>query len=281
MQSTKEQVYCADVFFCRSIILLLEDVPMKLATPSDFLHLFTRVVTLAALLLTGTSLYAAEIPAMTEEQKTLYAIGVSVSRSLSVFDLSPTEFEFVKQGLTNAQSGKKSDFELTSYNGKIQELAKARRKISGEKQVGAGRDFMEKAAKEKGAVKTASGMVYMSMAEGKGESPKADDVVKVNYRGTLIDGKEFDSSYKRGKPLEFKLDNVIKCWTEGVQKMKPGGKAKLVCPPNLAYGDNGAGELILPGATLAFEVELLDFKRTEASKPVSATPAKPVEPTKK
>lgn len=210
---------------------------------------------------------------MTEEQKTLYAIGLSVSRSLSVFDLTPAEFEYVKQGLTDAQSGKKSEIEPATYNGKIQELARARRKASGEKQAGAGRDFLEKAAKEKGAVKTASGMVYTSLAEGKGESPKADDVVKVNYRGTLIDGREFDSSYKRGKPLEFKLDNVIKCWTEGVQKMKPGGKAKMVCPPNLAYGENGAGELILPGATLAFEVELIDFK------PIA--PAKPAEPAKK
>lgn len=254
---------------------------MKLATSSDFLHRFTRVATLAAFLLTGTSLYAAETPTMTEEQKTLYAIGVSVSRSLSVFDLSKSEFEFVKQGLTDAQAGKKSDFELTSYNGKIQEMAKARRKISGERQVGAGRDFLEKAAKEKGAVKTASGMVYMSMAEGKGESPKAEDVVKVNYRGTLIDGKEFDSSYKRGKPLEFKLDNVIKCWTEGVQKMKPGGKAKLVCPPNLAYGENGAGEMILPGATLAFEVELLDFKSSDIAKTSNVPAVKPADPANK
>lgn len=244
-------------------------------------HFFTRSAVLAVLLLSGTALFAAETHALNEEQKTLYAIGISVARSLSVFDLTSAEFEFVKQGLADAQSGKKNDIELTSYNSKIQELARTRRKISGEKQVGAGKDFLEKAAKEKGAVKTASGMVYTPLSEGKGESPKAVDVVKVNYRGTLIDGKEFDSSYKRGKPLEFKLDNVIKCWTEGVQKMKPGGRAKLVCPPNLAYGDNGAGEIILPGATLAFEVELLEFKPAADVKPVSAAPAKPAEPAKK
>ncbi|NTV49707.1 MAG: FKBP-type peptidyl-prolyl cis-trans isomerase [Geobacteraceae bacterium] len=218
---------------------------------------------------------------MTEDQKTLYAIGLSVSRSLSVFNLTPAEFELVKQGLTDAQSGKKSSLELTAYTGKIQELAKARRKVSGEKQVAAGKDFLEKAAKEKGATKTASGMVYTSLVEGKGESPKATDVVKVNYRGTLVNGEEFDSSYKRGKPLEFKLDNVIKCWIEGVQKMKPGGKAKMVCPPDLAYGENGAGEMILPGATLAFEVELLEFKQIEATKPVTTAPVKPAEPMKK
>lgn len=224
-------------------------------------QLFTRIATLAVLLVTSTTLYAAEPTAMTDEQKTLYAIGLSVARSLSVFDLTPAEFEYVKQGLVDAETGKKSDVEPSSYNNKIQDLAKARRKAMGDKQVGAGKDFLEKAAKEKGAVRTESGMVYTSLSEGKGESPKANDTVKVNYRGTLIDGKEFDSSYKRDKPLEFKLNNVIKCWTEGVQKMKPGGKAQLVCPSNLAYGDNGAGELILPGATLVFEVELLEVKK--------------------
>jgi FKBP-type peptidyl-prolyl cis-trans isomerase FkpA len=247
--------------------------------PTVPLYNVTRIIKTAgcaALLLAHTTLYAAEAPPMTEEQKTLYAIGLSVSRSLDVFGLTTAEFAYVKQGLTDAQSGKKSAVELPAYSLKIQELAKARRKAAGEKQVGAGKEFLEKAAKEKGAVKTASGMVYTSLSEGKGESPKADDVVKVNYRGTLVDGKEFDSSYKRGNPLEFKLSNVISCWIEGIQKMKPGGKAKLVCPPNLAYGDNGAGELILPGATLAFEVELIEVKKVAA-----ATPAKAAEPVKK
>lgn len=237
----------------------------------------TRTALLLAVSLTCSTAFAADAPPLTEDQKTLYAIGLSVSRSLSVFDLSPAEFAHVQRGLTDAQAGKKSEVDIAAYNSKIQELAKARRKALGEKQVSAGSAFLEKAAKEKGAVKTASGMVYTSINDGKGESPKASDVVKVNYRGTLVDGKEFDSSYKRNKPLEFKLDNVIKCWTEGVQKMKPGGKAKLVCPPALAYGDNGAGELILPGATLAFEVELLEFKKAEApvAVPSAAAPAKP------
>jgi len=214
-------------------------------------------------------------PPKTEEQKTLYAVGLSVARSLAVFNFSTAELDFVQQGITDSFSGKKIEVDLTSYTPKIQELAKARRKISGEKQAGAGKEFLEKAAKEKGAVKTSSGMVYISLSEGKGESPNASDLVKVNYRGTLIDGKEFDSSYKRGKPLEFKLDNVIACWIEGVQMMKPGGKAKLVCPPNLAYGENGAGDMILPGATLVFEVELLEAKPAESAKPAGAAPAAP------
>ncbi len=114
------------------------------------------------------------------------------------------------------------------------------------------------AAKE---VKTASGLVYTELKAGDGPSPTATDTVKVNYRGTLADGTEFDSSYKRGQPAEFPLNRVIACWTEGVQKMKVGGKAKLVCPPSIAYGDRGAGRAVPPGATLTFEVELLDIKK--------------------
>lgn len=227
-----------------------------------------RIFALLLAVTFSSSAYAAE-PPKTEEQKTLYSIGQTVYRSLAVFNLSPAEFEIVKQGITESHSGVKSDIDPTTFSVKVQELAKVRRKAAGEKQVQAGKEFLEKAAKEKGAVKTESGMVYLSMVEGKGGTPKANDVVTVNYRGTLIDGKEFDSSYKRGKPLEFKLDNVIKCWTEGVQKMKPGGKAKLVCPSNLAYGENGAGEQILPGATLAFEVELIDFKPSQETKAVT------------
>ncbi|MBW4057135.1 MAG: FKBP-type peptidyl-prolyl cis-trans isomerase [Proteobacteria bacterium] len=241
-----------------------------------------RIAGCAALLLTHTTLYAAEPPAQTKEQKTLYAIGLSVAHSLSVFNLTPAEFGSVKEGLTDAMTGKKSTVELADYTGKIQELALTRRKIEGEKQAIAGTEFLEKAAKEKGAIKTASGMVYKSLVEGKGESPKEHDIVKVNYRGTLINGTEFDSSYKRGNPLEFKLDNVIRCWVEGIQMMKPGGKAAFVCPANLAYGEHGAGELILPGATLKFEVELLDFKHEDAAvKPVVVAPTKAAVPAKK
>ena len=121
-------------------------------------------------------------------------------------------------------------------------------------------DAIDKAAKEKGAVKTSSGMVYKSIREGKGKSPNASSIVEVNYRGTLTNGKEFDSSYSRNQPISFPLSRVIPCWTEGVQKMKIGGKAKLVCPPELAYGASGAGSDVPPNATLIFEVELLGIK---------------------
>jgi FKBP-type peptidyl-prolyl cis-trans isomerase FkpA len=118
-------------------------------------------------------------------------------------------------------------------------------------------DAAAKAAKESGAVVTSSGLVYKSLKEGSGASPKATDTVKVNYRGTFPDGKEFDSSYKAGGPIEFPLNGVIKCWTEGVQMMKVGGKSRLTCPSAIAYGERGAGGVIPPNATLVFEVELL------------------------
>lgn len=110
-------------------------------------------------------------------------------------------------------------------------------------------------------VTTKSGLVYQSVKDGTGAQPTADDTVRVHYRGTFPDsGKEFDSSYARGEPAEFPLKRVIPCWTEGVAMMKVGGKAKLTCPPNIAYGAAGAGSVIPPNATLNFEVELLGVK---------------------
>ncbi len=107
------------------------------------------------------------------------------------------------------------------------------------------------------ATTSAPGLVYRSLREGTGASPTAADSVKVHYRGTLLDGTEFDSSYQRNEPATFPLGRVIPCWTEGVQRMKVGGKAELVCPPEIAYGARGAGAVIPPNATLRFEIELL------------------------
>ena len=117
--------------------------------------------------------------------------------------------------------------------------------------------YLDKAASEPGAQKTASGLVYRVVTAGSGASPKATDTVKVHYRGTLTSGKEFDSSYARNEPAEFPLNRVIPCWTEGVQLMKVGGKSRLVCPSSIAYGESGAPPDIPGGATLIFEIELL------------------------
>ncbi|MBI2309006.1 MAG: FKBP-type peptidyl-prolyl cis-trans isomerase [Rhodocyclales bacterium] len=109
--------------------------------------------------------------------------------------------------------------------------------------------------------KTPSGLVYESLKDGTGTQASPQATVQVHYRGTLADGSEFDSSYKRGQPAAFPLNRVIPCWTEGVSKMKEGGKASLTCPPEIAYGSRGAGSVVPPNATLTFEVELLKVAR--------------------
>jgi FKBP-type peptidyl-prolyl cis-trans isomerase FkpA len=210
-----------------------------------------------AIILVSTPSFALQAPT-TDEEKTLYTIGLMIARSLGTFNLTADELERVKQGITDSYTLAKPAVDIANYNDKVQELARSRRKAKADRQAPAQNEFLEKAAAEKGAVKTGSGLIYLSLKDGAGENPKATDMVKVHYRGTFPDGKEFDSSYMRNKPIDFRLDGVIKCWTEGLQKMKPGGKAKLVCPSSIAYGENGAGDMILPGATLVFEVELLE-----------------------
>ena len=218
-----------------------------------------KLLVIMLVCLLTTPLFAAE-PIKTDEQKTVYAIGLFVGRQLSVFNLGPAEIELVKQGLNDSLAKSSPVVELESYEQKIQDFALKRRDEQSAKIAAADRKFLEKAALEKGAVKSDSGLIYFSVKEGSGVSPQATDTVVVNYRGTLTDGKEFDSSYARNEPLEIQVEGVIPCWAEGLQKMKVGGRAKLLCPSELAYGDEGAGE-IPPGAALVFEVELLSIKK--------------------
>src|SRR5580700_3198418 len=194
---------------------------------------------------------------MTDEEKIIYALGLSMYRSLGQFDLSTAEMDILRKALTDAAAGKPAE-DIQTWGPKIQDLATSRAARVAEKQKALSAAFLAKAAGEAGAQKTESGMVYRELRPGAGESPKATDAVKVNYRGTLVDGTEFDSSYKRGEPAQFSLNGVIKCWTEGVQKMKVGGKSQLVCPADLAYGDGGRPG-IPGGATLVFEIELLQI----------------------
>lgn len=196
-----------------------------------------------------------------DEDKTLYALGAVMARQLQTLDLSAEQVELVKRGLNDVIAGRKPVVEPEAYQQKIQAFANSRRMAQADKAAGAGRAFADKAAKEKGAVKTESGLVFLSLKDGGGAAPKPTDKVKVHYRGTLPDGREFDSSYARNEPAEFPLNGVIPCWTEGLQRMKVGGKAKLVCPPEIAYGDRGAGSVIPPKATLVFEVELLEVAK--------------------
>jgi FKBP-type peptidyl-prolyl cis-trans isomerase FkpA/FKBP-type peptidyl-prolyl cis-trans isomerase FklB len=196
-----------------------------------------------------------------DDQKTFYALGVAVSQSLSAFNLSESELEFVKAGLTDGVLKNKRKVDIQTYMPKIQQLQQARAGAVAEIEKKAAAGFVAKAAAEPNTTKTESGVLITTIKPGKGASPKATDTVKVHYQGTLIDGTVFDSSLQRGEPVTFPLSNVIKCWTEGLQQMKVGGKSRLVCPPNLAYGDRGSPPNIKPGATLIFEVELLEITK--------------------
>jgi FKBP-type peptidyl-prolyl cis-trans isomerase FkpA/FKBP-type peptidyl-prolyl cis-trans isomerase FklB len=206
-----------------------------------------------------TATFAASPELTTDEQKTFYALGLAMSQSLGSFALSAEELETVKAGLTDGVLQQEPRVDLQTFLPKLQELQRTRLAAVTEEEKKIGAAFADKTAKEKGATKTESGLVMTTITPGKGASPAAEDTVKVHYHGTLIDGTVFDSSVQRGEPATFRLNGVIKCWTEGVQRMKVGGKSRLVCPPQIAYGDRGAPPRIKPGATLVFEVELLDI----------------------
>ena len=173
--------------------------------------------------------------------------------------LTESELNLVKTGMTDGVLKKTPKVDLQTYGPKVNQIQQTRVAAVADNEKKAGATFLEKAAKESGAKKTESGAIVTTIKEGTGEQPKATDTVKVHYHGTLIDGTVFDSSVKRGEPATFPLNQVIKCWTEGVQLIKVGGKSKLVCPSSIAYGDRGSPPTIKPGATLIFEVELIEI----------------------
>jgi FKBP-type peptidyl-prolyl cis-trans isomerase FkpA len=197
----------------------------------------------------------------TEDQKTLYALGLLLGRNIKPFSLKPEELAFVKAGLTDAVTDTKPQVALETYGPKVNEMAQQRAAAAAEDAKKKGQEFADKVAKEKDATKTASGIVIRTITPGAGPSPTPDDIVKVHYEGKLIDGTVFDSSIKNGQPVEFPLRGVVPCWTEALQTMKKGQKAQVVCPSAVAYGDRGQPPSIPPGATLSFEIELLDFHK--------------------
>jgi FKBP-type peptidyl-prolyl cis-trans isomerase len=207
---------------------------------------------------------AAPTTPKSEEDKALYALGVLLSRNVVSFELTPKEFEMVQAGLADAVQGKETIKDADSYVQGLQELQKKRMAGAAEKEKATGAAYLAKAAAEKGATKTASGIVVKTLTAGTGASPTSKDQVKVHYEGTLVNGTVFDSSIARNEPATFPLSNVIPCWTEAVQLMKVGGKSQIVCPSALAYGDAGRPPQIPGGSTLVFRVELLDIVKPGA-----------------
>ncbi len=225
-----------------------------------------RNATLALVLTCGLS-FVTSIEAQnlqTDQEKTFYALGLAiggqVKDSVQVFKLTPAEFAIVTAGLNDSLTGKPAKVDLNTYGPKIQGIADERKAAASTAEKQAAGAFIAQMAKEPKAQRSASGVIYIPTKEGAGASPTASSTVKVHYHGTLRDGTVFDSSVQRGQPISFPLNGVIACWTEGVQKMKVGGKAKLVCPSDTAYGDQGQGP-IPGGATLVFEVELIEIEK--------------------
>ena len=216
--------------------------------------------TVACLLMLGLCAAAADAQTLNSDQdKTLYALGREIGDSVKMFNLTKDELALVTAGLSDSVQGKEPKVDMKTYGPKLQELAQSRASAAADVEKKASGAFIDKMSKEPGAVRSSTGVIYIPVTAGTGASPKPDSTVKVHYHGTLRDGTVFDSSVQRGEPISFPLNGVIPCWTEGVQKMKVGGKAKLVCPSDTAYGDRGQGP-IPGGAVLMFEVQLLGIE---------------------
>jgi FKBP-type peptidyl-prolyl cis-trans isomerase FkpA len=233
--------------------------------------MYKALITLILALGLSGAAWAADPALQTDQDKTLYALGLAIANNLQNFSLTPAELEIVKAGISDAVLGKEKKVDLQTWGPKIQDFGRQRMEAVAEKEKDASMAFLEQMSKEKGAERTPSGLIYIPVSEGTGANPKATDTVRVNYKGTLRDGTVFDSSIERGQPATFPLNSVIPCWTEGVQKMKVGGKAKLVCPSDIAYGNRGQGS-IKPGSALVFEVDLLAIEPPAAENAPEPSP---------
>ena len=221
-------------------------------------RLITKVsagfVIAAAMLATGISSAYAEDSA--DDDKVFYYLGTALSRNMLNLDLSDSEVDAVVAGLQAALKGEAEQLDDAVYGPKLNEIAQERMAAAGLKEEAAAQAYVDKMAAQKGAVETESGLVYLELVAGDGAQPNAGSTVTAHYHGTLRDGTVFDSSVDRGEPLTIPLGNVIPCWTEAIAMMNEGGKSRITCPANIAYGPSGSGP-IPPNAALTFEVELI------------------------
>lgn len=230
----------------------------------------TAILTVAlASALSSTYALADSHAPQTDEQKLSYGLGFILGQRLRP-DFDNLDFDMLKQGIEDVFSGTDPLMtdgqiaeQMRNFQERKMEQQRQQQEALAQDNLTAGKAYREENGKKEGVTTTDSGLQIEILAEGDGAQPTADDSVKVHYRGTLITGQEFDSSYGRGEPVTFPLTGVIRGWTEGLQLMSKGGKARLVIPSELAYGPAGAGDMIGPNATLVFEVELLDINPAE------------------
>lgn len=220
---------------------------------------------LAAVVCAGTA-FAADPELKTDDDKTIYALGAYLAQrgQITSFGFTPDELKLLMAGFGEVAKGSPSRVDLQTFMPKVQEMAQKRiaatQAAAAVVQKQKGKEYMEKINQKPGLKKTPSGVVMDISAEGTGKSPVPNDRIKVNYKGSTIDGHVFDASERHGGPAEFTLDkDLVKCWNEAFEYLKPGGKATIYCPPDTAYGDQGRGADIPPGATLVFEVELIEI----------------------
>jgi FKBP-type peptidyl-prolyl cis-trans isomerase FkpA/FKBP-type peptidyl-prolyl cis-trans isomerase FklB len=210
----------------------------------------------------------------TDDQKVIYALGLLIADRIGQFGLNESELATFEAGLRDGVLNHDKKVDPKTLAKQMQDFARGRQAAMSEHEKAESAAYLEKMAAEPGATKGPSGYIVKTITEGTGASPAVTDVVKVHYHGTLRDGTVFDSSVERGEPAEFPLNGVIPCWTQALQTMKVGGKYKLTCPSDIAYGDRGSPPVIKPGAALTFEVELLEAKPAPAPAPMpEMTPA--------
>jgi FKBP-type peptidyl-prolyl cis-trans isomerase FkpA len=213
----------------------------------------------------------------TDDSKAIYALGLLIAERIDQFNLNESELAIFESGVRDGVLNREKKVDPKTLGKEMQAFARARSAASAEAEKTASTEYVTKMAAEPGATTGKGGYVVRTLTEGTGASPTAMDTVKVHYHGTLRDGTVFDSSVQRGEPAEFPLNGVIPCWTFALQEMKVGGKYKLTCPSDIAYGDRGSPPVIKPGAALTFEIELLSV--TPAAPP-STTPTPAPAPEK-